>query len=90
MIQLGQSPDGRLVLGLDQPLSSDIKYIEYYSEQKLFSLVLEDDESLLMPCEISKETTPLVQRSASVIVLEVFANEDEPEGYIVPIIQIGV
>jgi hypothetical protein len=38
MIVLGQADDGRLILGSNEALPGDVKYVEYYREQRLFNL----------------------------------------------------
>ena len=90
MIELAQSDDGRLVLGTDEPFPFDIKYIEYYREQRLFSLVFENDDSSLIPVEISAFIGETVERAPSMIVLEVTKGHAEPYRYIVPLVQVGL
>lgn len=88
MIELAQSDDGRLILGTDTPFSSDIKFIAYYREQRLLSLTFEDDDSCLLPVEISLSCREKMERAPSMIVLEVLASQPEPLGYIVPVVQV--
>ena len=92
MIRLGQSMDGRLILGSSESFPADIRYVEYYKEQRLFSLVFDtdDEESALMPCEISTETASIVQSSPNIMVIAMAEAGSEPYGYMVPLIQIGV
>lgn len=92
MIRLGQAQDGRLILGSNQPFPADIKHIEYYKDQRLFSLVFDTDEELshLMPCEISEETSAIVQASPNIMVVAMLEDGTEPYGYMVPLVQIGV
>lgn len=84
--------DGRLILGSNQPFPADVKYVEYYREQRLFSLVFEGDEedSSLMPCELSPETAAIVHSSPSVMVIAMAETGMAPYGYTVPLVQIGV
>ncbi len=90
MIRLGQAADGRLVLGANETFPGDIKHIEYYIEQRLFSLVFdtEDEDSRIMPCELDEKTAAIVHASPNVMVVAMAAAE--PYGYVVPLIQIGV
>lgn len=89
MIRLGRTEDGRLVLGSNEEFPADIKHIEYYIAQRLFSLVFntDDEESRLMPCELDDKTAAIVHASPNVMVVAMAAAE--PYGYVVPLIQIG-
>lgn len=90
MIRLGQATDGRLVLGSNEDFPADIKHIEYYIEQRLFSLVFDTDDevSRLMPCELDERTAAIVHASPNVMVVAMAAAQ--PYGYVVPLVQIGV
>ncbi len=90
MIRLGQAMDGRLILGSNEPFPADIKYVEYYAAQRLFSLVFdnEEEESTLMPCEISCESAAIVRSSPNIMVIAMAETGVEPYGYMVPLIQI--
>jgi hypothetical protein len=92
MIRLGQSTDGRLVLGSNEPFPADIKHIEYYKEQRLFSLVFDtpDEQSSLMPCEICPRTAALVHASPNIMIIAMAEAGTAPYGYMVPLVQIGV
>ncbi len=92
MIRLGQAMDGRLLLGSSEPFPADVKYIEYYKEQRLFSLVFDtdDDESSLMPCEVPNDVAEIVHKCASIMVIPLAEAGIEPYGYMVALIQIGV
>lgn len=91
MIRLGQAQDGRLVLGSNEVFPADILHVEYYRDQRLFNLVFdtEDEQSALMPCELSENTAAIVQTSPNVIVVAMIEEGAEPCGYSVPLIQIG-
>lgn len=91
MIRLGQAEDGRLVLGSNEPFPYPVRHVEYYKEQRLFTLVLdcEDEESILMPCEVSAKTDAAVRLSPKIMVIAM-ADGDKPYGYSVPLIQIGI
>lgn len=92
MIRLGQTMDGRLILGSSETFPADIKHVEYYKEQRLFSLVFDtpDEESALMPCEIPPKIATIVQASPNIIVIAMAEAGAEPYGYMVPLVQIGV
>lgn len=92
MIRLGQASDGRLVLGSNEPFPADVKHVEYYIEQRLFSLVFDTDveDSALMPCELCECTAALVHASPNIMVIAMAENGKEPYGYSVPLVQIGV
>ncbi len=92
MIRLGQADDGRLILGSNEAFPADIKYVEYYREQRLFNLVFDtpDDQGALMPCEVCPRTAALVRASPSLIVIAMAENGGTPYGYAVPLVQIGV
>ncbi len=92
MIRLGQAEDGRLLLGSNESFPADIKHVEYYKEQRLFNLVFdtEDEENRLMPCELCPKTAAIVQASPNIIVVAMAEAGQEPYGYAVPLVQIGV
>lgn len=92
MISLGKALDGRLVLGSNQIFPGFVKYVEYYREQRLFNLVFEtdDEESALMPCEVTGENAAIVQASPNIIVIAMAEKGANPYGYSVPLVQIGV
>ncbi len=93
MISLAQnSKDGRLILGSSQPFPADVKYVEYYRDQRLFSLVFDttDEETALMPCEITDNTDKTVRVSPNIIIIAMAEPGVEPYGYMVPLIQVGI
>lgn len=92
MISLGQSSTGKLVLGSNVALPADVKYVEYYRDQRLFNLVYdtEGEENALMPTEISTATAEIVQASPNIMVISVSETGSKPYGYLVPLIQIGI
>ena len=90
MIELAQAQDGRLILGVNEPLPADIQFVEYYADMRLFSLSYENGESALMPLEIPPQIAPLVRAAAQLIVLVVENGVLEPVGYNVPLIQVGL
>lgn len=92
MISLGQTADGRLIIGSNQPFPADVKHVEYYKDQRLFNLVFDtqDEDNALMPCEISPRAASIVQASPNIMVIAMAQDGAEPHGYMVPLIQIGV
>lgn len=90
MIRLGQSLDGRLLIGSNEPFPADVKRVEYYTEQKLFVLVYENGETDLMPTELPAETDRLVRASPNVMIIAMLENGQPPYGYQVSLVQIGV
>ncbi len=92
MIRLGQAMDGRLILGSSESFPADVKHVEYYKEQRLFSLVFdtEDEQMALMPCEICPKTAQIVQSSPNIMVIAMAEPGSKPYGYTVPLVQIGV
>ncbi len=96
MIRLGQADDGRLVLGSSEDFPADIKYVEYYRDQRLFNLVFDtaDEDSDLMPLELCDKTAAVVQASPNIMIIAMAGRPKGPDGqaygYMVPLIQVGV
>lgn len=91
MIRLGRTDNGKLIMGSNQPLPSDVERVEYYRDQKLFNLVFEDDEceDMLMNCEMSRENHELITVSPDMIIVAMVQDGEEPYEYIAPLVQIG-
>lgn len=92
MIRLAQATDGRLIIGSNQQFPGFVKHVEYYKDQRLFSLVFDtdDEQSSLMPCELCPRTAALVQASPNIMIIAMAEEGREPYGYMVPLVQIGV
>lgn len=96
MIVLGQADDGRLILGSNETLPGEVKYVEYYREQRLFNLVYDtpDDQNDLMPCELNDGVAAMVHSSPNIMIIACSADpkgpDGEPYGYMVPLVQIGI
>ena len=92
MIRLGQAADGRLILGSNEAFPAPVKHVEYYIDQKLFSLVFDtdDEQSELMPHELCPRTAAIVHASPNIMIIAMAETGGEPYGYMVPLIQIGV
>lgn len=93
MIELGQLRDGRLIVASNEPFPADIQRVEYYREQRLFVLVYEETADYaddLMPCEISPELAAKIHSSPDIMVVAMAQKGQEPYGYPVPLVQVGV
>lgn len=90
-IELGQLPDGDLVLVCDSTFPADVKRVEYYREQKLFMLVYDDPahEGDLMHYEVSDDLAPRVERKSSMVIIEPDLMTGRPMGYYTSLIQVG-
>jgi len=88
-IDLGVLHDGGVMMASDRPLPDIVRRVEYYSDQKLFMLVyneqdLEDD---LMHFEVPAHMTSYVENTPNIIIYSLYPNH-EPIGYKVPLIKI--
>lgn len=92
MIRLGQTQDGRLIIGSGTNFPHDIRHVEYYRDQKLFNLVYDTpgEENELMPCEIGADVAAIVERSPDVVIICHGRNGRVESAYQIPLIQIGV
>lgn len=91
-VELGQLPDGGLVVVADQRFPHDIRRIEYYRDQRLMMLVYDDPahEGELMHQELKDHVAELVEASPSIMIVD----KGPPpahilHGYEVPLVQIG-
>ncbi len=92
MIELGRLKDGRLLIACNEELPADILRVEYYRDQRLFSLVYENDEEDgdIMPIEIPFEINDIIKSSPNIMVIAMAQQGLTPYGYQVPLVQIGV
>ena len=92
MIKLGRTDKGHLVLHSNETLPSKVKRVEYYREQKLFTLSFEDEEEedRLMSYELSDDIAELVKASPDVIIVALTKEDEDPEKYLCPLVQVGV
>ena len=92
MIKLGRTEKGHLILAADEPLPSKVKRVEYYREQKIFTLSFEDEEEedRLMSYEISDEISEIVKSSPEVIIIALTEDGKDNEKYLCPLVQVGV
>ncbi|MEM9468658.1 MAG: hypothetical protein AAF988_00685 [Pseudomonadota bacterium] len=92
MIRLGQTKDKKLIIVSNQDLPANVRRVEFYKDLKLFMLVYDndDEESDLMPCEISDDAAQKVADSPDIIVVAMAKECTEPYGYHVPLVQIGI
>lgn len=91
MIRLGQTLDGRLIIGASVAFPHDVKHVEYYRDQKLFNLVYDtpEEDSDLMPCEMTADVATIVESSPDVIIVARGDAGTIEEAYQIPLIQIG-
>ena len=89
-IELGQLPDGGLVLLADADFSHDVRRIEYYRDQRLMMLVYDEPEhpGELMHYELNDNATAAVEASGSILVVNKSPNR-KLYGYDVPLVQVG-
>lgn len=89
-INLGELPNGDLMLISDEAFAHDVKRVEYYKDQKLFMLIYEDsDESDLMHYEISESVAEKVAKKSNLMVVTPDAETGRPMGYYASLIQVG-
>ena len=89
-INLGELPNGDLILASDEAFPSDVKRVEYYKSQKLFILIYENEahESDLMHYELNDNVAAKVEKKSNLMIVE--PNENgAPIGYFASLIQIG-
>lgn len=90
-IELGELPDGDLVLVSDTTFPADVKRIEYYRDQRLFMLVYDDPEHEgdLMHYELADDVARKVERKSTLVVIEPDIMTGKPMGYYTSLIQVG-
>ncbi|MGB1076941.1 MAG: hypothetical protein ACPG05_01430 [Bdellovibrionales bacterium] len=91
-IDLCELENGTLMIVTDSRLPADACRIEYYKDQKLLMLVYDqkDHEGDLMTQELPEEAIRKVILARKILVVA-FANDNQdPDEYTVPLIQIGV
>ncbi len=89
-IELGILHDGSVMMVSDQLLPDIVCRVEYYREQRLFTLVYHDKEKGddLMHYEVPEPMTSSVECTPNIMVYSLFPNH-EPIGYKVPLVQVG-
>ncbi len=89
-IELSTLSDGNVIMVSDEPLPSMVKRIEYYREQRLFSLVYnnKDHGSEMMEYEIPQDMAKSVEATPNITIYSLFPDK-EPIGYKVPLVKIG-
>ena len=92
MIKLGRTEKGHLILAADEPLPAKVKRVEYYREQKIFTLSFEDEEEedRLMSYELPEDISEIVKSSPDVIIVALTEEGQDPEKYLCPLVQVGV
>ena len=88
-IDLGVLHDGGVMLASDRPLPDIVRRVEYYSDQKLFMLVYNEQgvEDDLMHFEVPTHMTSYVENTPNIIIYSLYPSH-EPIGYKVPLIKI--
>jgi hypothetical protein len=88
--ELGQLRDGGLMLMTDHAFPDSVKRVEYYLSQKLFNLVFQGGSEELIQYEVSDFADGLVKRALGNILVVNAQNPQDPEGFDVPLVQVGV
>jgi len=89
-IELGQLPDGSLVMGCANALSPSLCRIEVVRDQKVLRLVYEgiDDDEGYLPWEVQNDNLAHLADAPSILV--VHEEHAVLKGYDVPLIQVGL
>jgi len=90
-VNLGEMPNGDLILVTNEAFPADIKRVEYYRDQKLFMLIYEDEEheSDLMHYELADEIARKVHKKSNLMIVEPQGETGGQTGYYASLIQIG-
>ncbi len=90
--ELGVLRDGAMVLLTTRGLSKDLKRVEFYREMKLLKLIYDDgsDDGDLIEYEVADHAAELIKGSARNILVVDAQNMQDPEGFDVPLVQIGI
>lgn len=92
MIRLARATDGRLIILSSEQFPADVSRVEYYRDLKLIMLNYGqgDEESELMPCEITAEVDHIIRQSPEVLVIAMAEKGSQPRGYEATLVQIGL
>jgi hypothetical protein len=90
--ELGVLRDGGMMLVTNRTLPKPLKRVEFYRDMKLFKLVYDDgsDDGDLIEYEVTDAAAEMVKHSAQNILVVNAENPQDPEGFDVPLIQVGV
>ena len=90
-IQMGNLPEGDLVMVCDRKLPAEVKRVEYYRDQKLLMLVYTDGEieDELMHYELPDQYARKVEAKSNLVVIEPDQASGKQLGYYTSLIQIG-
>ncbi|MCK5374943.1 MAG: hypothetical protein KAJ40_06635 [Alphaproteobacteria bacterium] len=89
-IELGVLHDGSVMMVSDKPLPDIVQRVEYYSEQRLFMVVYNNEEKHpeeLMHYEVPEDMAYPVQKTPNIMIYSLFPDH-EPIGYRVPLVQV--
>lgn len=91
-VEVGQLPDGGIVLAANPEFPDLIRRVEYYRDQKLFMLIYEDidHEGELMHYEMQEEVDKVVRQAPGLTLVACNPKTNAPYGYKVPLVQVGV
>ncbi len=91
-MDLCELPDGTLMIVTDRRLPAEALRIEYYRDQRLLMLIYdkENHEGDLMHHELPQDVVRKVILARRIIVVAYSNDNEEPDQFSVPLIQIGV
>jgi hypothetical protein len=92
LFEMGVLRDGSILLVSNRPLPKPLLRVEYYREMKLFKLIYDDgtDDGDMIEYELADHAAELVKQSTRNIVVVNAQNLDDPEGFEVPLVQVGL
>ena len=89
--KLGVLKDGAMALMMDQPPAKPLKRVEFYRDQRLLKLIYDDgsDDGDLIEYELSDHAADLIKQSSRNILVVDASTPDDPQGFDIPLVQIG-
>jgi hypothetical protein len=84
--------DGAIALFTTQHFPHPLKRVEFYRDMKLFKLIYDDgtDDGDLVEYEVTDDAADKIKHSAQYILVVNAENPGDPEGFDVPLIQVGL
>jgi hypothetical protein len=91
-IDIGKLRDGSLAVISNEPFPATVRHIEYYKDQRLFQIIFNrpDTDPLLITQELDAKGARYAESAPDMMIVVMAEGTDEPFGYEVPLIQIGV